>query len=507
MRTEIAQLLKLAFQKAQGGQHSPGRREFLHNSAMAAVALTLPLQSCLGSKKPVIAIVGGGISGMTAANQLKKNGIDCIIYEAADRTGGRVLTVPDGVVPGAHIDLGAEFVDSVHDDILTLSKELNVELVDVRLDKLISKVYYFDGNMMTEKDVVEALQPFAEKLTQDVNSLPETLHYTQADTFRALDEHSVTSYLKSIGMEGWLLTFMEMAMVGEYAMEANEQSAINLLHMLATPITYSEHYHTLGDFHEVFKFKGGSHSFTNALSERVKDRVTFGHQLKTLNKIGNGYELIFDVNGKKKTIQADYVLLAVSVGVLRKLELNIELPVRKKQWMAEAGMGNAVKVAMGFNKRVWREKGFQGYTFTDVNLTEFWDSSIMIDSVAGSLTFAGGGKVGDEFAVLSNTAIREKWLTGADQIFPGLKNQHNENLIKFVWATYPFTNGSYVSYKQGQWSVFAGVEAEPIENILFAGECCSVEHQGYMNGAAETGRKAAEEIGRRLGAVKKVENS
>ena len=490
-------ILKRAYAKTNS--NNSGRRDFIKKSTFATFALSLPLASCSNTKsnKPSVAIVGAGISGLTAAYHLKKNGIDCSIYEASSRTGGRVLTVPDGVAQGSSVELGAEFVDSVHDDILALSKELNVALFDMRLDKLIPKVYYFEGKMMSEKDIVDALQPFAEQLAKDVNSIPD-MHYSNADAFRALDEHSVTSYLKSIGVGGWLLTFLEMAMVGEYAMEAHEQSAINLLHMLAIPITYSEHYHTLGDYHEVFLFKGGSHSFTKALSAQVEDRVKLGHQLKTLNKVGEGYELIFDMNGKQEKIKADYVLLAMSVGVLRKIKTNFDFPERKKQWIDEAGLGNGVKVAMGFNERVWRQKGYQGYTFTDVNVTEFWDSSRQVDMPAGSLTFAGGGDVGKEFAVLSNSEIRERWLKGADKIFPGLEAQHNGKLAKFVWQTYPFTNGSYVSYKPGQWSAFAGVEAEPFENILFAGECCSIEHQGYMNGAAETGRKAAEEITKRL---------
>ncbi len=496
MKSDLALLLKSAFAKAS--EYKPGRREFIRKSALATVALALPLGSCISSSRPAIAIIGGGISGLNAAYQLKKNGIDAIIYEASSRTGGRVLTVPDGVIEGAHIDLGAEFVDSVHDDIISLSKELNVELLDMRLDKLIPKMYYFDGKLMLEKDVVEALQPFADRLMQDVNSLPDELHYNNAESFRAFDEQTVTSYLKGIGIKGWLLTFLEMAMVGEYAMEANEQSAVNLLHMLAIPITYEEHYHLLGDFHEVFKFKGGSHSFTKALSAQVEKQVKFNYQLKSLTKTEEGYELTFDVNGKKEIVKADYVLLAVSVGVLRELEINVDLSERKKKWIEQAGMGNAVKLAMGFHHRVWRKMGFQGYTFTDVNVTEFWDSSLLVDTEAGSLTFAGGGIVGDEFAILSNSEIREKWLTGADGIFSGLKDQHNGNINKFVWSTYPFTKGSYTSYRAGQWSEFAGVEAEPVGNLLFAGECCSIEHQGYMNGAAETGRHAAEEIIKRL---------
>lgn len=496
MKSELTLLLKSAFAKVS--EYKPGRREFIRKSALAVTALTLPLGSCSGFRKPAIAIIGGGISGLNAAYQLKKSGIEATLYEASGRTGGRVLTVEDGVIDGAHIDLGAEFVDSVHDDIISLSKELNVELLDMRLDKLIPKAYYFDGKLMLEKDIVEALQPFAEQLMKDVDALPNELHYANAESFRAFDEQTVTSYLKGIGMKGWLLTFLEMAMVGEYAMEANEQSAVNLLHMLVTPITYAEHYHLLGDFHEVFKFKGGSHSFTKALSTQVENQIKFNYRLKSLNKAEERYGLIFDVNGKEEIINADYILLAVSVGALRKLEINVDLSERKKKWIAEAGIGNAVKLAMGFHRRVWREKGFQGYTFTDVNVTEFWDSSLLVDTEKGSLTFAGGGIVADEFAVLSNAEIRERWLTGADGIYSGLKDQHNGNINKFVWSTYPLTKGSYTSYKAGQWSEFAGVEAESVGNVLFAGECCSVEHQGYMNGAAETGRHAAEEIIKRL---------
>lgn len=499
MRSTLAMTLRQAFAKAVGEEFHPGRREFVKKSSLAALSLSLPLASCWGTKKPVVAIIGAGIAGLTTAYNLKKKGIDCTLYEASNRTGGRVLTVRDAVVDGAHVDFGAEYVDEVHQEIISMSKELNVELLDMRFDKLIPKLYYFEGRKMGEEDIVNALQPFAAQLVKDISSLPEPLHYSNSEKFKAFDDHSVTSYLKSIGMSGWLLIFFEMAIVGEYAMEANEQSAINLLIMLSTPIKYSDHYHVLGGYHEVYKFKGGSQSFTNALNEQVKERVNLGHQLKELNKVGEGYELVFDVNGKLETNKADIVLLALSVGVLRAMKMNFKFPARKTQWIEQAGMGNAVKVAMGFNKRVWREQGYQGYTFTNVNLTEFWDSSLLVDIEEGSLSFVGGGIVGDQFAELGYPAIREKWLAGADQIFPGLKEVHNGQLSKFVWKTYPFTNGSYVAYKQGQWSAFAGVEAEPFENILFAGECCSVAHQGYMNGAAETGRMAAEEIGKRIG--------
>ncbi|MGQ0645243.1 MAG: FAD-dependent oxidoreductase, partial [Elusimicrobiota bacterium] len=57
-----------------------------------------------------------------------------------------------------------------------------------------------------------------------------------------------------------------------------------------------------------------------------------------------------------------------------------------------------------------------------------------------------------------------------------------------------FSRGSYACYTPGLWTSLAGAEGEPVGNLFFAGEHCSSEFQAYMNGGAETGRKAAEAI-------------
>jgi len=46
----------------------------------------------------------------------------------------------------------------------------------------------------------------------------------------------------------------------------------------------------------------------------------------------------------------------------------------------------------------------------------------------------------------------------------------------------------------GQYTRFAGVEREPEGNVHLAGEHTSVDFQGYLNGAVETGQRAAQEL-------------
>jgi len=62
------------------------------------------------------------------------------------------------------------------------------------------------------------------------------------------------------------------------------------------------------------------------------------------------------------------------------------------------------------------------------------------------------------------------------------------------WPSHQYTLASYACYRPGQFATICGAEKKKVGNLLFAGEHCSLNYQGYMNGAAETGRKAANKI-------------
>ncbi|MFM9075123.1 MAG: flavin monoamine oxidase family protein, partial [Bacteroidota bacterium] len=473
------------------------RRAFIRKSALAAAALAVPLVRC-GSRQPEIAIVGGGLAGLSAGYTLRKSGIPFTLYEASGRLGGRTFTIPDAVVDGAWVDFGAEYVDTTHVHLIDLATELGVPITDLRSDPLASKTFYFEGRYITEKEIVEALNPYVSSIQQDIDSLPDELHYRNANAFRELDNRSITDYLKEKGINGWLYRFLDMALVAEYAMDCEEQSALNLLVLLSTPIRYDEHYHLFGAEHEVMKVKGGTGSLSDALGKNLGDSVRTGWTLKGIDQQQDRHQLIFETSEGEQKLMPDLIILALPLPVLRQISRNFRFPDRKERSIAETGFGNAAKVAMGFTSRPWREQGFQGYTFTDVNETVIWDSSQGVDIPGGSLSFIGGGKISDDFLNQSYADITDKWLSGAEQIYPGVKAAYNGRISKFCWAVNPLAGGSYTCYRKGQWSEFFGVDVEPVGNILFAGEHCSLAFQGYMNGAIETGLQAAKAVISRL---------
>ena len=140
------------------------RRRFLIQTLQAAAVTTL-LPSVLSSCSTLdeyliedqfdftqeVVIIGGGISGLYAAYQLKKNKIPFKIFDSSQRLGGKIQTIDE-------MEWGA-FEFRKGDEILNkLSKELNLEKMD--LDKTTWTYKQGASALVTElSDIVQGLIP------------------------------------------------------------------------------------------------------------------------------------------------------------------------------------------------------------------------------------------------------------------------------------------------------------------------------------------------------------
>jgi monoamine oxidase len=174
--------------------------------------------------------------------------------------------------------------------------------------------------------------------------------------------------------------------------------------------------------------------------------------------------------------------------------MEVKMPPEKRRCINEMGYGNSGKFIMGVNSKPWRGAGQRGYTFSDLEFGCGWDSSLMQSEEEGSFTIFGGGKFMDNTCVNTTDGILKKMLPQMDKIYPGFSKAFNHKTTKYCWSKNPYTKAGYCSFKKGQWSTIAGWEQLPVGNIYFAGEHVSKEFQGYMNGAAQSGREAAEMV-------------
>src|SRR5438128_764135 len=102
------------------------RRRLLGTAALGTAASALPQTPAFGAAhaKVDVAIVGGGLAGLTAARDLVKSGHSVIVLEARDRVGGRTLNHPLG--DGQVIEAGGEFVGPTQDRVAALAKSFGI---------------------------------------------------------------------------------------------------------------------------------------------------------------------------------------------------------------------------------------------------------------------------------------------------------------------------------------------------------------------------------------------
>ena len=502
----LTDILKSAFSKAL--QHceadvaslkakQESRRKFLQNTAKTGAGLLLLpsfLRAANFDTEKKIIIIGAGMAGLNAAYQLQKLGIKATIYEAANRTGGRMYTMQNVFGDNITTDIGGEFVDTTHLDIIALAKEFNLDMYDLSKDNLTNKTFFFNNTTYSELELGEALQPFVKQILADIITLPEIKNYTTAAAIEKFDRQSVAGYIKSLGIDGWLYNFIYTVFTSEFGIEADQQSAMNFLIMFVAPLEAESKYQLFGHDHEVMKIKGGSQQLTTALSNHLKNTIQLEHELTGIKAKNNQTALSFLHKGKEVLVIADYVLLTLAFTKLRPIPFTVPMAPEKRKCIDELGYGNSSKFIMGFKEKPWRKMGKQGYTFTDEPFGTGWDSSQMQSDTTASFTVFGGGNYSVAINNKKEQELNKHYIAALDKIYPGALAANTGKNLKFCWQGSPVSKAGYSCYKVGQYSTIAGWEAANIGNIFFAGEHTSREFQGYMNGAAETGKNAAEQI-------------
>jgi len=475
------------------------RREFLKRSAQGAATLSLgaPVLASCTRGHPRVVVVGAGLAGLNAAYVLKKAGVTATVYDASERVGGRILTARDAVGAGFHAELGGEFINANHADMLGLAKELGLEVLDRTTPSLanLRTAYFFGGQHYSEAQVIEAFKPLAERIAADVKEVGRDINYEHAsDAAKRLDALSLTAYLDSLGVRGWLRDLVQVAYVSEFGLDADQQSALNLLTTLDAEGSVGPTA-LYGDVDKRYVIKGGNEQITQALARPLEAQLRLQHKFELVKPRGDGYTLMFrDGNGAANEVSADVVILALPFTLLREATLDVPLSDAKRNAVEQLGYGSNAKLLVGFNQRVWRTTQHSGEMFTDEPVQTSWDHTLLQSGERAGMTFMLGGRHGVEVGHDKPEHQVNRLMVGLERAFPGARDARGEKIVRFHWPTHPYSKGSTACYAVGQWTSIAGAEAQPVGKIFFAGEHCSRGFQGSMNGAAETGRRAAQAV-------------
>ena len=456
-----------------------------------------------------VAIIGAGIAGLTAAYRLQQAGVPSEIFEGSERIGGRMLTKYEFNQDAMFCELGGELVDTDHRDLLTLAEELGVGIEELKGGDKGSDLYFFGGKHLTDAELIPVFQPFARKLAADLKGIYDSRNQFTAKG-RRFDRISLAAYLAEAGgeVEKWLIDLLRVAYVIEYGREAEEQSALNLILYLA-PDTKNG-FKIFGESDESKRIKGGSSSLPNALLAALegKVRINRSHQLAHMTEKGDRISLNFATETGTRTVRFNRVICTIPFTMLRMVEgvKTLALSQAKKEAIAQLGYGNNTKANYSFVERWWRNPAVllpassNGSIFTDLPLQCTWESSRAQPGTRGILTNYLGGVAATRFSSERYETFREE----LNRIFPGIAEKFDGERAVMKWPQHKFTLGSYACPLVGQYTTLLQTAALPELNgrLIFAGEHTSGDFAGFMNGAIQSGNRAAREI---IGVRKHIE--
>jgi monoamine oxidase len=487
------------------------RRRFMRDSSLAAAGLLIgagcsrPAQeqppkaatpAAGGSAR--IAIVGAGMAGLNTAYKLQKAGLKAKIFEGSDRTGGRMFTATNLLAEGVTTELGGEFIDSGHEEMLALMEEFGLERLDTQApeyESLKPETYFINGRHYTQAQAARAFVPLAKQIQADYDSLGDVVNYNTEGGGAKLDRMSVAQYFDSIGATGWMRELLDIAYVTEYGLDAGDQSALNFIMLIGSgDLEDASAVALFGESDERYKVKGGNQRVVDELAKRLDSQIQRRHRLEAVRPRGQGYTLTFQTGNGSVDEDADVVVLAMPFTLLRDVRIDVELPELKRRAIRELGYGANAKVLVGFSSRPWQKQGYSGAVYSDELFQLAWDNSFMQPGPAGALTLYSGGKLALAAGEGTAEQAAARLMVGIDRAFPGATRARNGKVSRFHWPTFPWTKASYACYKPGQWTTIAGAEGLPVGNMFFAGEHCSYDFQGYMNGAAQSGADTAKSV-------------
>jgi monoamine oxidase len=265
-----------------------------------------------------------------------------------------------------------------------------------------------------------------------------------------------------------------------------------------------------GDSDERYRIRGGNDLLMSVLTNQVASSLQNGALLESVRLAPDG-RILCSVASKTEgniELSARHVILAIPFTTLRDVRIDVELSPAKRKAIAELGYGTNAKLMAGFSKRIWREGAkSNGSVLTDKPFQLTWETSRLQKGASGILTNFTGGAAGMKMGETRPERQAAELAKSLDGIFPGASAARGGKQAGFHWPSYRWTRGSYSCYKPGQWTAFRGAEIERAGGLHFAGEHCSLDFQGFMEGGVSTGEAAAAEILADLGIARPKERA
>ncbi len=448
-----------------------------------------------GASKRVV-IVGGGFAGLAAAHELVKAGHEPIVLEGRKRVGGRVMSFHN-FVQGKTVEGGGELIGSNHPMWQAYAKDFGLEMLDLVEDENANAPIVLEGKRLSD-DEAAALWEELDAAVSQMNDLAEVVNADEPwETPGAaeLDARTLASWVAGLEVSPLCKRAIAAQLSGDNGV-ANESAS--LLAMLAcVKGGGGQAYWTES---EVFRCKGGNDQLSTKLADHIgSHRVRLNSRVVRVEATASGVRVATENAG---TIEGDAVIVAIAPSMWPSIEFAGGLPGPLAGLNAPQ-MGVNVKYLALVKSRFWAARGDGPDALTDGDVTWTWDATNnqnpdVTSDPACLVAFSGGpaaARARARAGVRDGADLREAYAKAISVAHPDFRSAFvSERFMD--WPADPWTRGGYSFPAPGQLTRCGPALREGLSNgrVLFAGEHCSAAFPGYMEGALQSGVRAASQI-------------
>lgn len=445
-----------------------------------------------------VIIIGAGLAGLAAADELEKAGHSVTILEARSYPGGRVRSVSDPFADGLYSEQGAVvYLDSYRMAIHYIDQFGLTRKNIVQPD--MPSIYHiggrrFSGNPTSITDWPYNLSDEESRLglygviqKYLFETLPPEIYSPEAwnqSPLNELDKISFSKYMRKQGAtDGAIHLIMDTFMFG---WDPENSSALSIAAA------------DIGIFPPgtgIFLLDGGNAELPKAMARSLSQKIRYGAKVESINMTDNEVDVTAKFGGTTIQMRADRVISTVPAPVLKSIEITPELPHPKRSAIESLPYHDIVRAQFQVRSPFWRKEGISGSARTDLFEGRVDSQPYTIPEDKERRAIIEGFFLGPDSAELKGLSEHEALQKAMEKllpIHPDLQKYAEFGIVK-DWGTDPYSLGGWSWPCPGYLTNHLLDLKKPFGRIHFAGEHTSVL-RATMEGALQSGVRAAREV-------------
>jgi monoamine oxidase len=442
-----------------------------------------------------VAVVGAGFAGLVAARRLVEADVDVVVLEARDRVGGRVLNAPLG--DGKVVEVGGTFLGPTQDRAYALVAELGLETFPVfdaglHLVEMEGRVKRYRRTPPVGWLGLLDLARVQRRLDGDAATVPLDRPW-EARRAREWDGQTFAAWIERAAHTTAGRRFLRVVTDAVFAAEPEQLSALYALWYVHSGQGLEKLIATRGGAQQD-RVVGGTQEIAERLAADLGDRVRLSAPVRRV--AWSAGRVRIEADGV--AVDARRAVVAVPPTLAGRISYDPALPAERDLLTQRMPMGTVIKCMPVYQEPFWREDGLTGQAASHVGpVCATYDVSPP-DGLPGVLLAFVEARHAVELGALSLGERREAVLSHLARLF-GPQAATPVDWVERDWAREEWSRGCYGAHcPPGALTQFGRALREPVGPIHWAGTETAEQWAGYMDGAVESGERAAEEVQKAL---------